>query len=110
MQSILAVAERLIESTGPRAQIDDLVLIQRSPYLFDTECGHCLNDIPKQLHPPLRFVVLCLLQVHSADVKHHALCAWVRVSKTPLNVIQSVLVVAERLIESTVLCALINQY
>ena len=50
----------------------------------------------------LRFVVLCLLQVHSADVKQHGLCAWVRVSKTPLNVIQSILVVAERFIESTV--------
>ena len=58
----------------------------------------------------LRFVVLCLLQVHSADVKHHAFCAWVRVPKTPLNVIQSVLVVAERLIESTVPCALIDQH
>ena len=65
----------------------------------------------------LRFVVLCLLQVHSADVNQHGLCAWVRVSKTPLNVMQSILAVAEllmavaeRLIESTGPRAQIDQH
>ena len=58
----------------------------------------------------LRFVVLCLLQVHSADVNQHGLCAWVRVSKTPLNKMQSILPVAERLIESTGPRAQIDQH
>ena len=58
----------------------------------------------------LRFVVLCLLQVHSADVNQHGLCAWVRVSKTPLNVKQSILSVAERLIEPTGSRAQVDQH
>ena len=32
----------------------------------------------------LRFVVLCLLLVHSVDVNQYGFCAWVRVSKTSL--------------------------